>query len=47
MEEQQKIGPMLFRAQVHGIGQIIANEDRHPYVGLPCAQSLGMVVLCP
>ena len=47
MEEQQEIGAMLFRAQVHGIGEIIANEDRHPYVGLACAQGLGMVVLCP
>jgi hypothetical protein len=32
---------------VHGVGEIVADEDRHPYVGLACAQSLGMVVLCP
>jgi hypothetical protein len=38
---------MLFRTQVHGIGEIVANEDRHPDVGLARAQSLGMVVLCP
>jgi hypothetical protein len=38
---------MLFRTQVHGVGEIVANEDRHPDVGLACAQSLGMVVLCP
>ena len=47
MEQQQEIGPMLFCTQVHGVGQIVANEDRHPYVGLAHAQSLGMVVLCP
>jgi hypothetical protein len=32
---------------VHGVGEIVANEDRHPDVGLARAQSLGMVVLCP
>ena len=38
---------MLFCTQVHGVGEIVADEDRHPYVGLARAQSLGMVVLCP
>jgi hypothetical protein len=47
MEEQQEIGPMLLCAQVHGVGEIVADEDRHPYVGLARAQSLGMIVLCP
>jgi hypothetical protein len=47
VEKQQKISPMLFRIQVHGIGQVISDEDRHPDVGLDHAQSLGMVVLCP
>jgi hypothetical protein len=47
MEEQQEISTMLFCTQVHGVGEIVANKNRHPYVGLACAQSLGMVVLCP
>jgi hypothetical protein len=47
MEKQQKISTMLFCAQVHGVGEIVANEDRHPDVGLARAQSLGKVVLCP
>jgi hypothetical protein len=47
VEEQQEIRAMLLSAQVHGVGEIVANEDRHPYVGLAYAQSLGMVVLCP
>ena len=47
MEQQQEIGTMLFCAQVHGVGEIVADEDRHPDVGLARAQSLGMVVLCP
>ncbi len=38
---------MLFRTQVHGVGEIVANEDRHPDVGLAQTQSLGKVVLCP
>ena len=38
---------MLLRAQVHGVGKIVADEDRHPDVGLARAQSLGKVVLCP
>jgi hypothetical protein len=47
MKEQQEIGAMLFCTQMHGVGEIVANEDRHPDVGLPRAQSLGKVVLCP
>ena len=47
MEQQQEIGAMLLCAQVHGVGEIVADEDRHPDVGLARAQSLGMVVLCP
>jgi len=38
---------MLFRIQVHGVGQVVADVNRHPDVGLARAQSLGMVVLCP
>jgi hypothetical protein len=38
---------VLFCTQMHGVGEIIANEDRHPDIGLARAQSLGMVVLCP
>ena len=38
---------MLFCTQVHGVGEIVAYEDRHPNVGLARAQSLGKVVLCP
>jgi hypothetical protein len=40
MEEKQKIRAMLFRAQVHGVGEVITDEDRHPDVGLACTQSL-------
>jgi hypothetical protein len=32
---------------VHGVGQVVADVNRHPDVGLARAQSLGMVVLCP
>jgi hypothetical protein len=38
---------MLFCTQVHGVGEIVADEDRHPDVGLARTQSLGKVVLCP
>ncbi len=38
---------MLFCTQVHGVGEIVANEDRHPNVGLARVQGLGKVVLCP
>jgi hypothetical protein len=38
---------MLFRTQVHGIGKIVADIDRHPDVGLARAQVLAVVVLCP
>jgi hypothetical protein len=38
---------MLLCAQVHRIGEVIADEHRHPDIGLTYAQSLGKVVLCP
>ena len=37
---------MLLRAQVHGVGQEVADAHRHPDIGLACAQSLRIVVLC-
>ena len=47
MEQQHQIRAMLFGTKVHGIGEVVAYEDRHPDVGLHHAQSLRMVVLCP
>lgn len=47
VKQQQQIGSVLFCAQVHCIGEVIADVDRHPDVGLTCDQSLGRVVLCP
>jgi hypothetical protein len=38
---------VLFRTQVHGVGEVVADEHRHPDIGLARAQSLGVVVLCP
>ena len=38
---------MLLCTQVHGVGEIVTDKDRHPDVGLARTQSLGMVVLCP
>ncbi len=40
VKQQQKIGTVLLGAQVHRIGQVVANIDRHPNVGLACVQSL-------
>ena len=38
---------MLLCTQVHGIGQVISDKDRHPDIGLGSTQSLGGFVLCP
>ena len=38
---------MLLRTQVHGVGEVVADVNRHPDIGLARTQSLGMVVLCP
>jgi hypothetical protein len=47
VKQQQQVSAMLFRAQVHGIGKVVADIDRHPDIGLAHAQGLAVVVLCP
>jgi hypothetical protein len=38
---------MLFRAQMHGIGEVIADIQRHPDIGLTRGQGTARFVLCP
>jgi len=38
---------MLLRTKVQGVGQVIADADRHPDLGCVPVQGLGMIVLCP
>ncbi len=45
VKNQQEVGAVLFGGEVHGIGEVIADINRHPEVRR--AQSLWMVVLCP
>jgi hypothetical protein len=45
--EEVEDSAMLLRTKVQGVGQMIADADRHPDVGRAPAQSLGVIVLCP
>ena len=47
VKQQQQVRAMLFRAQVHGIGEVIADIHRHPDIGLTCGQRTVRFVLCP
>ena len=47
VKQQQQIRAVLFGAQVHRIGEIIADIHRHPDIGLTYGQRTVRFVLCP